>query len=260
MRYLNRIASLLLCIVLLLSLNVTASALAVAYEDKKGTITVEMKYDGKAVSGGTLAVYRIGDASEENGKYKFRKSDSMNDFDFDLDLDSDPDRIGDAALAENVADFVQSNNFSAYADTENIDGKAVFNNLDLGIYLVVQTKASDGYEPLMPFLVSIPMNYNGNYKFDVTAEGKTQNKQDSLPTSPADDPDNPSAPDTSGKPTDNPTGDGTGNTHGNTAGEILPQTGQLNWPVPMLTALGLLLFTLGWLLTFSGKREKQVKK
>ncbi len=252
MRYLNRIASLLLCIVLLLSLNVTASALAVAYEDKKGTITVEMKYDGKAVSGGTLAVYRIGDASEENGKYKFRKSDSMNDFDLDLDTND----ISDATLAENVASFVQSNNFSAYADTENIDGKAVFNNLDLGIYLVVQTKASDGYEPLMPFLVSIPMNYNGNYKFDVTAEGKTQNKQDTLPTSPADDPDNPSAPDTSGNPTD----DGTGNTHGNTAGGILPQTGQLNWPVPVLTALGLLIFTLGWLLAFFGKREKQVKK
>ncbi len=254
MRYLNRIASLLLCIVLLLSMNITASALAVAYEDKKGTITVEMKYDGKAVSGGTLAVYRIGDASEENGKYKFHKNDSMNDFDFDLDLESDPDRIGDAALAENVADFVQSNNLSAYANAENQDGKAVFTDVDLGLYLVVQTKASDGYEPLMPFLVSIPMDYNGNYKFEVTAEGKTQNKQDSLPTSPTD-PNNPSNSNTPGNTSGNTTDNTHGNTNGNTAGEKLPQTGQLNWPVPMLTALGLLLFTLGWLLTFNGKRE-----
>lgn len=247
MRYRNRTVSLLLCIVLLFSLNIAVSALAVQYEDKKGTITVEMKYDGKAVSGGTLTVYRIGDASQENGKYSFHKSDSISSFDFDLDTDG----TDSPELAESIAEFVQSNSLSAYADAENQEGKAVFKDVDLGLYLVVQTTASDGYEPLKPFLVSIPMNDNGNYKFEVTAEGKTQNKQDPLPTSP-DDPNDPSTPDTSG----NTTGNAHGNTNGNTAGEKLPQTGQLNWPVPIFTALGLLLFTLGWLLTFNGKRER----
>jgi hypothetical protein len=29
-------------------------------------------------------------------------------------------------------------------------------------------------------------------------------------------------------------------------GDNLPQTGQLRWPVPVLTALGALLFIIGW--------------
>ena len=36
---------------------------------------------------------------------------------------------------------------------------------------------------------------------------------------------------------------------------ILPQTGQLNWPVPVLTVAGLGLFLAGWLLRF-GRQGK----
>lgn len=35
----------------------------------------------------------------------------------------------------------------------------------------------------------------------------------------------------------------------------LPQTGQLNWPVPVLTVAGLLLILVGWYLR-SGRQEK----
>ena len=35
----------------------------------------------------------------------------------------------------------------------------------------------------------------------------------------------------------------------------LIQTGQLNWPVPILSALGLLLFATGWALCNLGARD-----
>lgn len=41
----------------------------------------------------------------------------------------------------------------------------------------------------------------------------------------------------------------------NTASLI--QTGQLNWPIPLMSELGVLLFAAGWLLTFAGKEKKQ---
>ncbi|MCC8126488.1 MAG: hypothetical protein LIO92_03690 [Clostridiales bacterium] len=36
---------------------------------------------------------------------------------------------------------------------------------------------------------------------------------------------------------------------------ILPQTGQLNWPIPVLTLCGLAVFALGWKLFFGGKKH-----
>ncbi len=36
----------------------------------------------------------------------------------------------------------------------------------------------------------------------------------------------------------------------------LPQTGQLNWPVPVLVVLGLLLLAAGWVTRF-GKRQNE---
>ena len=35
----------------------------------------------------------------------------------------------------------------------------------------------------------------------------------------------------------------------------LPQTGQLNWPVPVLACSGVLLFAAGWVLNRQGKKE-----
>ena len=36
----------------------------------------------------------------------------------------------------------------------------------------------------------------------------------------------------------------------------LPQTGQLNWPVPVLACSGILLFAAGWCLNRKGKKEQ----
>ncbi len=246
MKYRNRVASLLLCILLLCCLHMPISALA-QDENKKGTITVEMKYGGETVSGGTLSVYRVGEAIEENGKYKIRKSNAMRDFDFDFDFDLDANDIYDPVLAEDIAAFIAESHLCAYADAQNQTGKVVFTDLESGLYLIMQTETPDGYEPMRPFLVSVPMNDNGHYVWAVIATGKAQNNQNALPPVPSE-LDQPSVP--------NVSGDTSENTPMNTTAETLPQTGQRNWPVPVLTALGLLLFTVGWLLYFSGKKDR----
>ena len=40
------------------------------------------------------------------------------------------------------------------------------------------------------------------------------------------------------------------------SGEILPQTGQLNWPIPILATLGMLLFLTGFVINKGGKKEE----
>ena len=215
--------ALLLALCLLCMASVTAYAHEVPDENQKGTITVKMEYDGKAVAGGTLTAYRVGQIQESDGNYAFAKTDAMAAF-----AGSYAD-ITSADLAESVAAFVAENKVPAYSTAKNQNGKAVFSDLELGLYLIVQTEASEGYEPLKPFLISVPMNEGGHYVYEVSAEGKFQLAQKPQPTTPTTPP----------KPSE-PT---------------LPQTGQLNWPIPVLVVLGLCLFSFGWVLRFGRKKN-----
>lgn len=63
-----------------------------------------------------------------------------------------------------------------------------FRGLELGLYLIVQTEASKGYEPINPFLVSLPMAEDGKWNYAVDASPKvgayTPTKPDTPPTPP----------------------------------------------------------------------------
>lgn len=230
MKYIKQIFFLFFAFNLLCIASLTTYAHEVPDGNRRGTVTVEMEYDSKAVTGGTLTAYRVGQIQEYDGNYSFAKTDVMASF------TGSYDDIGSAALAENLAAFVKENQLSAYDTAKNQKGKAVFTNLELGLYLIVQTEASEGYEPLKPFLVSVPMNENGHYVYEINAEGKFQLHQEPKPTTPP----KPSGskPATPSKPSKS----------------LLPQTGQLNWPIPVLVVLGLCLFSFGWILRFG--REK----
>ena len=63
----------LLALLFLLALPLSAAAHAVPDESRNGhcSITVSMTYKGKAVRGGTLALYKVGDVAEDDGNYSF---------------------------------------------------------------------------------------------------------------------------------------------------------------------------------------------
>lgn len=220
MKYIKQIFALFLALCLSCMISGAVYAHAVPDLDRKGTVTVHMEYDGEAVTGGTLTAYRVGQIKEENGNYSFVKTEVMQDF------PGSYKDIGSAALAEDIAAFVEENDLSACATAKNQKGKAVFADVEPGLYLIVQIKASEGFEPLTPFLVPVPMNEDGQYVYAVDAEGKCElhREQDS---------ESPSTPKESS----------------------LPQTGQLNWPVPVLTVMGLCFFSMGWMLRFGRKKN-----
>lgn len=217
----KQIFSVFMALCLLCMAPVAAYAHEVPDESRKGTITVEMEYEGQAVTGGTLTAYRVGLVQESDGNYSFGKTNAMKSF------AGSYEDIESADLAESIAAFVEKEQISAYATAQNQNGKAVFADVELGLYLIVQSEASEGYEALNPFLVAVPMNEGGHYVYEITAEGKFQLEQKPEPVTP-DDPSDPT----------------------------LPQTGQLNWPIPVLAVLGLCLFAAGWLLRFGRKKER----
>ena len=132
-----------------------------------GSIHVNL-YDStnnKALSGGELTVYRVAEVQRKNGNLSF---EYCGDFDgCAIELGD----LTDSTLAGQLQEFLPANAEGIVQAVSN-DGNVVFDDLELGLYLVVQTKASNGYKPVNSFLVSLPMAEGGQWNYEVDASPK----------------------------------------------------------------------------------------
>lgn len=223
MRTGKQLLSLLLTALTLYGTHITASAHPVPDLTKTGSITVAMRYQDKAVPGGSLTLYRVGDVDEDGGDYSFVPTGDFKG----CVAAFDEKNIQSPELAKELADYAETKKLSAVGTkTAGKDGNVTFSGLELGLYLLVQETAAPGYGKMSPFLVSVPYLEDNQYVYDVKSAPKTDLEREVTPTETA--------------------------PHGPT----LPQTGQLNWPVPVLVVLGLTLFTIGWALRFGKKRDE----
>ena len=250
MRLQYRISALLTALLLSMLLCIPASAHAVPDDTKSGScsITVTMRRNDTLVPGGSLTLYRVGEVREHDGDYTFQPTG-----DFAACGESFEDLRSPDQIASRLAEYALKNN--ANGTTKRIDSRTAtvtFDNLEFGLYLLVQYQAASGYYNVSPFLVSVPYLENDAYLYRVDASPKvtptpkpgdskppTNPSQPTDPTTPTN-PTNPTNPTTPGKPT-------------------LPYTGQLNWPIPVLVVLGLVLFSAGWMLRFGKKKDSYEK-
>lgn len=209
-----------------------------------GSISVTLACEGTAVPGGTLVLYRVGDLIGTGGEYGFVLTEEFENSGMSL---MDP---GSVTLAESLADYVSEKSMVGTEIAVGEDGTAKYANLTVGLYLVVQSLAAEGYETISPFLVSIPLYEDGTYIYDVDASPKVSGVQKTSPTEPENptDPKKPNNPNHPGTPTTPENPSPIPSTPSQSGTPTLPQTGQLKWPVPVLASLGLCLFLLGfWL-------------
>jgi len=227
MKTIKRSLCLLLAVLLLAALPLPA-ALADAGIDPEaqGSIQMHMQYAGRPVSGGSMRMTRVGAVEEENGSYFFRLLPELGG-----------ERLNQAALdkpglADELAANSEVDSLPGQSKPFDKNGLVLFDeDVKPGLYLLVQTQACPGFQKLKPVLVSVPM-YNAekdSYVYDVDATVKPALERDARPT-----------------PTPGPSPQ-----------PHLPQTGQLNWPVPVMAALGLGLILLGALLLRGGKRKEK---
>lgn len=222
----RKIALLIAAVLLMSSMSISAMAHEVPDMTRTGSIKISMKYEGKAVAGGTMTIYRVGKILESNGDYRWVKTDAFQNSSFSLE------NIESPTLAAKIEYFVSKNKDKLDGVTKTIDknGEVLFDNLELGLYLIIQDKAADGYSTVDAFLVSVPAYENDQYIYDIDAAPKMGDIEKET------------EPETT-TPETNPTGG------------KLPQTGQLNWPIPVLVIAGLLLFSAGWLLRIEKKKS-----
>lgn len=236
----KRLSALLFAWVLCGFLAVTAYAVDVPDLSRTGSISLTMTYNGKAVAGGTLTLYHVGEIKENDGNYSFALTGEFSGCKESLENPESPE------LSSSLEEYALANDLTGMKLEITSDGTVVFSDLEPGLYLLVQTQAANGYETAAPFLVSVPIKENGTYIYDVNASPKVSLKTKAEPTTTEPAETEPAAmePRTT-KPTASvltPT--------------TLPNTGQLNWPIPILAVLGLCLFSIGWLLR-CGKKEAE---
>ena len=211
----KHLISALLALLVLLCLPLSAAAHPVPDESQDGhcSITITMTYKGKAVPGGTLALYKVGDVQEDDGNYSFVPVKAIQSDISEFGNIESSDLPGKLAKLEKKLTPV-----TAKPVTIDKNGTVTFSNLAFGLYLVVQKIAASGYGKTSPFLVSVPYLYKGEYKYNVTSQPKTDLEREVKPTTP-------------------PSSGG--------GGGKLPQTGQLWWPVPVLVCMGLGCIAVG---------------
>ena len=221
----KKVVSLLLILALLGSVCAAVSADQMPDHSRTGSISVSMAYLGEPVPGGNLMLYKVADVSHEDAVFVYTEAFSG----CEMSLED----IQDPMLALELEAIAREQELVGTTKNMDENGRAKFENLTIGLYLLVQTEPAPGYNKVNPFLVSLPGQREGAYIYDVDASPKVAlEPEETEPTETTE----PTVPTT--KP------------------PSLPQTGQLSWPVPVLAIGGLILLCVGWLLRESERRKK----
>ena len=211
-------------ILTLLMVPVQSFASEIIPPDKTGSITLTLKYDGKPIKDGSFSCVQVADVVNEEADYYFRQL--LGDKSILREGLPKADEVYQALMKDRVFYILHK------VTRTNTTGAVKFEDLEPGLYLILQETPSDGFTAVSPFLVSVPyLDADGTYKYDVDASVKAElyKEPETIPTTPTTKPTQPV--------------------------EKLPQTGQTTWPIPLLASGGMMLFALGWWLTFGRRKD-----
>ena len=135
---------------------------------KKGSldITLQENENNMGVEGIEVSIYKIANAIEKNNNLVFEFVTELETCDAslnDLKDPSLPSKLSDC-ITEITPDAVKTTNF---------DGNVKFIDMDLGLYLIVQTNKIKGYSTFDSFLAMLPVFEDENWVYDVFAKPKT---------------------------------------------------------------------------------------
>lgn len=208
--------------------------------DAIGSITADLKYNNVPLSGSSLTLYAVGDLVWEDDEYRVLLKDDYRDSDLPVtDL-----HTKDVAFQYDA--FTKKHDVQGATETADTNGRVLFSSLPVGVYLVSGFQSSSDNLTMDPFLVTVPYLVDGEFVYEMNANPKvsldfdySQGDRPETPDNPSDDPENDvEFPDGSKDPE--------GDEHTPNDSEKIPQTGQLKWPVPVLSIGGLTLVFVGW--------------
>ena len=221
-------------------------ALCAAAAPLTGTLTLHCHYgsgaDAVPLAGDTYALVAVADAAvDEDGSLLYTTKPEFQAWDCDW-AGLNASQWHDAALQLQAAvqDALPQ---GTPTGTTDANGDLTLRGLEPALYLVLRTGTAPGNERyhMDPLLVSVPLPEDSRLTWAVTITPKFAGEGPAETPAPPAAPPSP-APGASPAPTAAPT-----SAPQPTAapGPTLPQTGQLNWPIPLLLVAGAALFMLG---------------
>ncbi len=200
------------------------------------SVVEEVKPEG----GAKVEIYQIATMEYRGSDLGYVYTDDWKELTTDLSKETSEDEI------LQMRDLAESKNLTGIEKASDEDGNVCYPDLPQGVYLVVQTDEVQHFSVFEPFLVYLPCIEENHWKYDVTAEPKIAyqvrsgardpNEPDPTPSTVPEEPVNPPKEDTTPK---------------------LPQTGQLNWPIPVLLVTGTFLVSAGIIVRLAGRKEDE---
>lgn len=290
--------SILIVFVMLFSVNTAVFAAAEPPDpEKTGSISVTPHRvdNGHSVAMGmAFTLYQVATVKYDNGQLSYALTDSFSGSKADLS------NLEASGLAQTMASYAEKHNLSGSTRKADSNGTVKYENLSLGLYLLVQADKAGSNDSAEPFLVTIPVagEDGKTWIYDVDASPKTEvtkRTQVSVKKVWNDGKDAKNRPqnisvtlyrgnEVIGTVTlsddnnwnyiwsDLPESDAYSVKEASVSGyqasyshsgyaftitntSKLVQTGQLNWPIPILAISGVTLFAVGWGLVFLKRRN-----
>lgn len=173
----KKIISVLLILVLAACMPVVAMADPAARQPdytRHGSINITLltAADRTPVPGGTLELFPVAMAKAEDGNNILEYTADFAACGADLADVGNSDAV--KAMANTLSNWAKEKKLSGTKTAVKADGTAAFSDLPLGLYLVTQPEALHGYEPVAPFLVTVPVwdEVSGELRYAVNAEPK----------------------------------------------------------------------------------------
>ena len=164
-------------VALLAMQTVTAFASVGSYNAETGSITITPCYlereDSEAKEipkkeAGTYTLYRVGDVVGGSSVTEFNLSHGFERSGETIDREN----INSEELPKALVKYAEENGIAAIKD-DITSGKTV-GGLEVGLYLVKQTKVNAAWHSFNPFLVSVPEGSEKGYEYNVQAMPKTR--------------------------------------------------------------------------------------
>ncbi len=172
-KFWKKILPLALAVACLFAVSVPAMAEEID-PGRTGSVSVNIRAyaTDDAVGGGSLHLYQIAETTvtaAEGAVYHYTEDFSGCSEDLLTE-----DELVKAETATIFSEWVSTHDVAAQETVVvSADGKAYFADLSCGLYMITQAEAAEGYNAINAFLVSVPLNEDGTWIYDVDATPKT---------------------------------------------------------------------------------------
>lgn len=279
-RCIKRIGVMIGAVVLALAMGIGALAAGDADIDLSKTGKLKIKLDVKqgdipvTITEVTFTIYQVQEWVDDNGTPALQWLDEYQEIGAEigdlLTLHKNDAASGLNDAAKKLYDYIEENGKTGISKTSS-DGSnyVAFDGLALGTYLVVWTNQPKQYKEVEPFLVFVPW-WDGEtdvWQYELTAYPKTEPLPQETPgptptpgpketPRPEETPEPESTPAVASTPSPTPTPSPSSSPGpALSPANSLPQTGTLQWPIPVLAGLGIVLFLAGLIINSSSKKK-----